>query len=169
MKNFFKNIIFIVYIIIAIFTTICLLSFNNYRVSEFGSNSLLIIDDNELEPEFHKGDLVIVNKDDTIIDGEKIFFYDAEDRTIAVKLGKVISSERVTKTESTFTLEGGHKISSEYVLGTSKTVSVIPKVGTYLGILESKWGFLFLIVLPALIAFLYQITVVFSEIREAKD
>ena len=166
MKKGLRNIIFSIYIVIAVFTTVCLLSFNNFRVSEFGNNSLVIIDDNKLEPEFNKGDLVIVNKKDAIVDGEKVFFYTTEDREIQIKLGEVTKSERVTKTETTYTIGENHKISSEYVLGSAKTASIIPKVGTVLGILESKWGFLFLIVMPTLIAFLYQITVVFSEIKE---
>ena len=41
-------------------------------------------------------------------------------------------------------------------------------MGTVLNVLESKWGFLFLIVFPSLLAFLYEITVVFSEIKNAK-
>ena len=45
----------------------------------------------------------------------------------------------------------------------------IPVVGTVLSVLESKWGFLFLIVLPALLAFFYQITVVVSDIKNSKE
>ena len=46
---------------------------------------------------------------------------------------------------------------------------MISGVGTILGVLESKWGFLFIIVLPALLAFIYQISVVVSDIRGSKD
>ena len=53
-------------------------------------------------------------------------------------------------------------------MGTTKTATKIPTVGSVLGALESKWGFLFLIVLPALLLFFYQISVVISEIKENK-
>ena len=65
--------------------------------------------------------------------------------------------------------DGEHKISSEYVIGPSSTASVMQNAGTILGILESKWGFLFLIVLPALLAFVNQAMVVASGIKEAKE
>lgn len=41
--------------------------------------------------------------------------------------------------------------------------------GTVLGVLESKWGFLFVIVLPALLLVINQIGVVFAGIKEAKQ
>ena len=168
MKESIKNIIFIIYIIIAIFTTICLLSFNKFRVTEFGDTSLVIVSNNQLEPTYNKGDIVIVNKNDEIVDGENVFFYTIENREIKIKLAKVERTQRVTKDEKTYTLEGNGEISSEYVIGSAKTASIIPKVGVVLEILESKWGFLFIIVLPALIAFLNQIAVVYSDIVEAK-
>ena len=169
MKKNIQNILFIAYIVIAVFTTICLLSYNQFKTSEFGDNTLVLITDNQLEPEFNKGDLVIVNKKDAIVDGEKVFFYDTENREIEIKLGEVTKSEIVTKSETTYTIEGEHKISSQYVLGSAKTASVMPKVATVLSVLESKWGFLFLIVMPALIAFLHQITVVFADIKNARE
>ena len=36
-------------------------------------------------------------------------------------------------------------------------------------VLESKWGFLFLIVMPSLILFIYQISVVISEIKNKDE
>ena len=83
-------------------------------------------------------------------------------------MAPVVKREVVTSTEITFTFEGDHDVSSQYVLGTAKDATVIPVVGGILSILESKWGFLFLIVFPSLIAFIYEITVVFSEIKAEK-
>lgn len=169
MKKIISNSLFAIYIVIAIFVTICLLSYNQFKVTEFGNNSLVIISDNGLEPDFNKGDLVIVNKKDLIKTGEKVFFYNTYDNEIDVKLGVLDAIEPVTPTENTYVFEGDRKISGEYVLGTAETAEVIPTVGSILGVLESKWGFLFLIVLPALIAFIYQITVVYSDIKSLKE
>ena len=44
MKKIIWNIFVVFYAVIAIFVTICLLSYNRYKVSEFGDNSLVIID-----------------------------------------------------------------------------------------------------------------------------
>ena len=168
MKKTLSNILFSVYIVVAIFVTVTLLSYNEFRVTQFGDYSLVIIDDSGLEPEFNKGDLVIVNKDDPVLTGRKAFFYDTYNEKIEIRLGVIEAAEKVTASETTYTLEGERKISGEYVLGPANTAEIMPKVGTILGILQSKWGFLFLIVFPALLAFINQIGVVYSGITSKK-
>ena len=54
------------------------------------------------------------------------------------------------------------------MIGTSKNAKVISKVGTVLSVLESKWGFLFLIVFPSLIAFLHEIYEFILELTNKK-
>lgn len=167
MKKKFSNFIFTIYVIVAIFVTICLLSYNSYKVTEFGSKSLVIISDNELLPELKKGDLVIIDKDELILTGHKAFFYQTYNRNIEISLGNVQKIEKVNSSEITYTFDGDKSVSSEYVLGPLEGSSVIPKAGTVLSILESKWGFLFLIVFPALLLFINQITKIFADIRES--
>lgn len=168
MKKTISNILFWIYLVIAVVITLLLLSYNEFKVTEFGNYSLILIKDSAFAPEFNKGDLVIVNKDDTILTGRKAFFYDTYNEKIEISLGVIEDAEKVTSTEITYTLEGERKISGEYVLGPANTAEVIPKVGTVLSVLESKWGFLFLIVFPALILFVNQIGVVCSGIKDAK-
>lgn len=169
MKKTILNIVFIIYVVVAVFATICLLSYNDFKVTEFGDYSLVLVTDDSIEPDYNAGDLVITKKNRNIAVDEKVFFYNTFEKNIEVKLAKITDSERVTSSEITYTLDGGHKISSQYVLGPSSTTTVIPKAGSVLSVLESRWGFLFIIVLPALIAFIYQITVIFTEIKNPKD
>ena len=169
MKKTITNIIFIIYVVIAVFVTICLLSYNQFKVTEFGDYSLVIVTDDEMAPDFNKGDLIIVDKSQEVLPGDKAFFYDTYNRQIEIRLGEVNDLERVTETESTYTFDGDHKVSSEYVLGGENTASVIPVAGTILSVLESKWGFLFLILLPVLLMFFHQITVVIADLKNSKD
>ena len=67
MKKKISNILFVAYAVIAIFVTVCLLSFNSYKVSEFGDKSFVLITDDGLSPDFQKGDLVIVNRNSLIL------------------------------------------------------------------------------------------------------
>lgn len=168
MKRVLSNVFFVVYALIAVFVTICLLSFNEQKISEFGQYSLLIIDSNQLEPDYKKGELVLVNKKDSINVGDKIFFYNTYSPNLEISLAKVTNKENAKSIEPNYTLEGGATIASEYVIGPSNTTTSIPVVGSILGILESRWGFLFLIVFPSLVAFLYEIYVVVTEIRDGK-
>ena len=49
-----------IWFVIALFTTICLLSYNDFGVTTFGKQSLLIMDSDELEPDYPEGSLVVV-------------------------------------------------------------------------------------------------------------
>lgn len=165
MKKLIRNIFIILYAIIAISITICLLSYNEYKVSEFGTNSLLLINTNKLSEEYKKGDLVIADSDDVIKVGDEVFYYNVYFQNVAVGLAKVTEIEVVTPEESTYTLEGDHKISSSLIIGPAKTATKISGLGSVLGVLESKWGFLALIVFPSLIAFLYEVWEVIIELK----
>lgn len=167
MKKTIKKIIFVIYIVIAVIVTLLLLAYNDFKVTQFGNYTLLIIKDSSLNPDFNKGELLILDKDDEVLTGRKVFFYDTVNQKIEIKLATVEEVERVTSTEKTYTLEGEKKISGEYVLGPANTAEVIPYIGNVLSVLESKWGFLFLIVLPAIILVINQIGIVFSNIIEA--
>ena len=170
MKRIIGNIVITIYALIAVFTTVCLLSYNQYKVSEFGDYSFILVTNEELVPNYNKGDLVIAksrNKSKIEI-GDNIFFYTTQEKQVDIALAEVTGKEIVSPTEITFTIGEDHKISSKNVIGISNDAKAISKVGGILSVLESKWGFLFLIVFPSLLAFLYEITVVFSEIKNAK-
>ena len=169
MKKIITNILIIIYMIIAIFLTILLLSYNEFKVTEIGGNSLLVIKDNDLSPEYNKGDLVIVNSEDSVKVGQKVFYYDSNDSKIKVREGVIEDVEQLTSKETAYTLEGEKKIAGKYLIGATDTAKVMQNAGTMLGVLESKWGFLFVIVLPALLLVINQIGVVFAGIKEAKQ
>ena len=161
-----KHFLITIYLVLAIILTLTLLAYNDFKITEFGPYSFLIMKDDELAPEFNEGDLLIVNKNHEVITGRKAFFYDTSNQKIEVKLGTIEEAERVNDKEITYTLEGERKISSQYVLGPANTTEVIPTLGRILGVLQSKWGFLFLIVFPALILVINQIGIVFNNVIE---
>lgn len=167
MKRIIWNTCVVIYAIIAIFVTICLLSYNKYKISEFKDISLVIIENRELEPEFNKGDLVIADRSYKLEKGEKVFFYDTSNPVVTIKVAEIIDMQEVTQGDITYTLEGNLIVKSEEIIGPANKITQISKVGTILGILESKWGFLALIVFPSLIAFLYEISELFSEIKNS--
>ncbi len=160
-----------IYAVVAITLTIFLLNYNKYNITEINNKSLIIVRDDELKPNFNKGDLVIVNKDANkdIKVGDKIFFYDNYKEVVSVNLGTVLEKEVVTKNETTFIVDGDYAVSSEYVIGTARTSKSYSKIGSILNILESRFGFLFMIIFPILILFIYEIYVVIKELKESKN
>jgi ASC-1-like (ASCH) protein len=164
MKKTLGNLIIIVYIIIAISVTFCLLNYNDYNVTEIGGNTLILITDDSLEPEYLDGDLVIAKngKTNKIKEGDKIFFYNDKN----IKLGEVKQINRYEGISSTFILDGNYQVIEEDVIGSTEEAKAYNKVGKVLSILESKWGFLFLIIFPSVLAFLYEIFQMMVEIKD---
>ena len=56
-------------------------------------------------------------------------------------------------------------ISSQYVLGTKESTHSFSFFGKILSVFQSKWGFLFLVVFPLFIAFLYEIYAIYREFK----
>lgn len=167
MKKFISNLLIILYAVIAIFVTVCLLSLNDYQVTEFGNYSLIIIDSNEIKGDFKKGSLVIIDKDNKPEIGDKAFFYDVLGNK-EITLAEVKNKQEYRNSETTYTFEGDYLVSGNSLAGSAKDAIEIPHAGTILAILESKWGYLFLVVLISLLAFLYEITRAIEDIRESK-
>ena len=148
-----------VYLVVAVFLTVCLLNYNKYHITELGKKSLIIVSDDDLEPKYVKNDLVVVykNNNEDIKSGDYVFFYNAYQNQVSVNLGKIIKSTRVNEKEYTYTLEGNLEVSSQYVIGKSETSKAYSNMGLVLKVLESRLGFLLIIILPILVLFIYQI------------
>ena len=101
-------ILIVIYAVVAITLTIFLLNYNKYNITEINDKSLIIVRDEELKPDFQKGDLVIVKKNQNkdIKVGDKIFFYDNYKDIVSVNLGTVLEKESITKEETTFIMDG---------------------------------------------------------------
>lgn len=171
MKKVIYSIVVTIYAIIAVFTTVCLLSYNDYKVTQFGDYSLVIVS-GELAKDnvnLNEGDLVIVNKKGDIKVGDQVFYYSQYEKTVTVASGKVTNIEKITSTETTYTIGDNYMVSSQYILGPVNGTTKVQSVGTVLNVLESQWGFLFLVVFPSLLAFIYELTVVVGEIKGNKS
>lgn len=167
MKRTLGNLVVIVYVIVAITVTLCLLNYNEYNVTVFGNSTLILITDDSLTPDYVEGDLVIAKKEklDEIEEGDKIFFYNEND----IKLGEVKQINKYEGISSTFILDGNHQIVEDDVIGSEDNIKVYHNLGKILSILESKWGFLFLIIFPSVLAFLHEIFQVVVELGNKDD
>lgn len=162
MKRTLGNLVVIAYVIIAIAVTLCLLNYNEYSVTEFGDKTLILITDDSLEPDYLEGDLVVAEKGnlDKVEVGEKIFFYNDKD----IKLGEVKQVNKYEGISTTFILDGNHQVIEDDVIGSEENAKIYNKIGKILSVLESKWGFLFLIIFPSVLAFLHEIFQVIVEL-----
>lgn len=157
--NFIKGTLITLWAVIAIFSTICLLTANDYMVSEFGDYSLFVVDNNSLEPNFKKNDILIVQKgmeNDYNVGDLAFFYYGNKDIASFINLGKITDVERVNRAEDNFMFDD-LTISYGNIVGLANRTIVISKLGLLLKILESRWGFMFLVILPTLYAIVYEI------------
>lgn len=175
MKKVLKIIGFIlitIYSVIAITLTVFLLNYNDYKITELGNKSLIIVKDNSLSPSYEKGDLVFVTKNESseVNKGDKIFFYDIIDKnTVDINIGNVIDKKNINKNEAVYTMNGNYTLNQEYFIGKVATSKVYHNVGSILNILESRLGFLFIIIFPILIFFIYEIYMIIQEIKKPDE
>lgn len=163
-----KNILIVIYVIIAIFSTICLISVNKHNVTELGEYTLIYVDKYTNSDTFAKGDLAIVSSDYKVKEGDEIFLYSTYEKNVRPAVAKIVAAEEINEKETTYTLDNEKQLSSQFVIGKVEDAKRIPYVGTAMRIIQSKWGFLFLIVLPVLIAFIYEIYTIILEVKSNK-
>lgn len=155
----------ILYLTLEVFVTVCLLNFNEQRITEIGNTSLLIVDEGFSE-EYEKGDLLIVKKGDgsEVNVTDMIFFYNPGENFV-INYAEV---ENVLESNDyyTYIIGGDYNVYYDHYIGND--VTQLKGVGTILAILESQLGFLILIILPTMIAVIFEIYAIVMEVIELK-
>ena len=162
-KQILIGIIGTAYFIFALIMTILLLNFNDYGVTQFGTKSLVIINDEIASENYEKGDLVIVEskKIDKIEVGEEIFTYRIDSKGIpSIQVGTVGD---VYVEDEAISFENGETYSMEFVAGVG--TESYEHIGTALSIIESQWGFLFIVLVPCFLIFIYEVYSLIVEIK----
>ena len=166
-KNILVGILGTAFYLFALVMTVLLLNYNEFGVTEFGDTSLIILEQEISNNNYKKGDLIIVQKTryDMINKGDEVFTYSVNSKGVAtVEIGKV--GEKYDK-EKAISFENGASFSEEYIIG--KATKTYNEVGTVLSIIESKWGFLFIVLVPGFMIFLYEIYALIIEIKYGED
>lgn len=162
-KKILIGIIGTAYFIFALIMTILLLNFNDYGITQFGTKSLVIINDTIANENYKKGDLVIVEAQrvEDVEVGQEIFTYRIDSKGIpTINLGKV---GEVYVDDDAIAFENGETYSMEFVAGVG--TESYEHLGTALSIIESQWGFLFIVLVPCFLIFIYEVYSLIVEIK----
>lgn len=163
-KKFFIGVLTVVFFTFVIVMTMLLLNYNEYGVTQFGDTTLVIIDGELASDNYKKGDLLLVEKKkiDKINHGDEVFTYLVNDETgqATITVGTV---SEVYLEEEAIAYESGNPYSMKYVIG--EKTKVYHDIGLVLSIIESKWGFLFLILVPCFLIFIYNVYILIVEIK----
>lgn len=166
-KSFIAGVLMLIFFIFAISMTMLLLNYNKFGLTQFGDTTFVIINDRISSETFKKGDLVLV-KAQKLTDleiGNEIFVYRVNsDGSVSIELGKV---GEIYHEEDAVAFENGDIFSNQFVIGTAD--EIYNDIGTYLAIIESKWGFLFIVLVPCLLIFIYELYALIVEIKYGAD
>ena len=135
-------------------------------VFEYGDD-MILVNDKISNDKYVKGDLVLVKslKIEEYKEGDYLFTYKiGSDRVPTVQLGKIGA---VYADDDAIAFENGETYSSEFVAGVP--TKKYEKIGGFLSIVESKWGFLFLVLVPCFLIFMYEIYSLIIEIKYGKE
>ncbi len=168
-KKIIIGIVGIIYLAFVVAITTLLLNFNKYGVTVFDDTSIVIIKEEISSDLYKKGDIVLVQslKIDDVSVGDQLFAYKVDEEGVPhIDLGEVGEINYDSKPQS-ISYKNGETYSMEYVIG--EATNHYEKVGKYLAILESKWGFLCIVLVPSLIIFIYEIYALLVEIKYGKE
>ena len=164
MKKIIINILFIIYFIITILVTHSLLSYNKYNISEFNNHYLLTLKENIAG--IKKSDLLSIKKSDDFKVNDYVFYYDAHGSKVTIKIAQIKNIDSENNHEKVIVLDNEIMLLSEDILGTKSNTTSYPLIGSMYNILISKWGYLFIIIFPMLIAFIYEVYELTKEIKK---
>ena len=148
---------FLIIIYVIVITTFLLFR-NKYGYTEVGNTTFvpLKIDTAEYIKDGKEGNLLVVKKTSNLKEGDLIYYYTTEEERYIVK-SDYIKSVFNGDGNKLYTLndEAGTTVVSSRVLG--KYANQYAAFGTIFGLLTSKFGFLFLVLLPIMCVFIYQL------------
>lgn len=161
MKKFLRGLWLIVEFIIIVYVIVLtsfLLCKNKYGYTQFGDytfTNINLIEEKNIS-NTKNGDLLVVKNSNDIKEGDVIYYY------AVYNDGYIVKSAPVSKIKNDdysylYTVDdsGPTSIVGTRVLG--KYGNTYSGLGSILNILESRLGFLFLVLLPILIVFIYQV------------
>lgn len=168
MKRTIGAILFVIYSIIAIAVTVLLLSFNDYNCSEIGGYTVYIVKDDALEPQYKQGSILIVKStsDKNLQVGDELFFYKIINSSEFEFVSRTLEAKKQQGRHTIYDVTEDETYDFTYLIGKAEDAIVIEGPwGTILSILESKWGYLFCIVIVSLLLFLQEVFDLVIEIK----
>ena len=162
MKKFLRGIwsicevLIIFYVIVVTAFILCKNKYGYTQIGDYTFNNVNLIDARNIE-DAEKGDLLIVRNSNNIHTGDRIYYYAAYNEAYIVRSDYVVSMDSDDYTALYTIQRNGESmvIPSTRVLGKYSTTYKV--LGDILEVLESRIGFLFLVLLPIMIVFIYQV------------
>lgn len=167
MKKVLGTILFVLYAIIAITVTVLLLSYNDYNNSEIGGYTIYIVTDDSLEPTYKQGSILLIKEtnDRNVQVGDEIFMYKVLNSSEYEVISTTLQGKTQQGSHTVYIVDNEERYASDYFIGKVDDTIVIEGWGYILNLLESRWGYLFCIVVVSLLLFLQEVFELVMEIK----
>lgn len=165
-KKIIVSLLAVIFFGFVIINTIIMLNINDYGSTQFDDMTVVSIKSQITSDKYKKGDLILVKKPkiEDIQIGDEIFVYKIKkDGSAVVDLG--IVGEIHVKNEAV-SFENGASYIMDYVIGYED--QVFHDLGTYYSIFQSQWGFLFIVLIPSFLIFIYELYAIIVEVKYGK-
>lgn len=174
-KKFLKGLWGLVEVIIIIYV-ICMTAFllckNKYGFTQIGDMTYITINEHlqSYLPETKENDLLMVKQNNKDINvGDKIYYYAVENNEYVIKTAHVKENVISEDDMALYQLDDEAKttIATTRVIG--KYSAIYHNIGGVLDVLQSRIGFLLLVILPILLIFMYQIYALIIVIKYGEE
>lgn len=171
MKKVLGSVLFVIYAIIAITVTVLLLSYNEYNNSQLGGYTVYIVKDDSLEPQYKQGSILLIKStsDKNVQIGDELFLYKVLNSQEYYLVADTLNEKNQQGSHIVYTVGENQNYASDYFVGKTSDTVVIEGWGYILGLLESRWGYLFCVVIVSLLLFLQEVFELIMEIKYNKE
>ena len=152
----FVEVLIIIYVVLVTMFVLCK---NKYGYTQFGDYSFANIDliAEKNVKDTKKGDLLVVKNSNDIHKGDLIYYYAVLNDNYIVR-SAVVDDVKEDDYSALYTVSLSNttiNVASSRVLG--KYSTVYNNLGSILSVLESRVGFILLVLLPIMVVFIYQV------------
>lgn len=150
--SFFRLILGLLkWLVISILTVLAIYAISS-NFSVLGGYHTYLVQSGSMEPSIMTGDVIVIQNKGTYFMNDVVTFKESADRIVT---HRIISVEK-NKTGNTYSTKGDanrtgdeNLISNDQIIG--KVALVIPKFGYLIAFIKSQRGFIFLIIIPAIV------------------
>ena len=158
-KKIFYGVL-VVYIIIAVIITVGMLNYNEQGLTDIGGR--VYIKASEKLGNYNKGDLLIIKSRIGYQAQDKVFYCKIKNDKCVVSYGIIETMMGGVPTI------WGEEVSNKQIIGIDREVKTMPLMGSILNVMESTYGYLCIVILPVLLAFIYIISTIYKEVKNKK-
>ena len=166
------HILEVIIICYVVFITACILFRNGYGYTQFGSMTVVTVNDvnvNDFE-NISNGSLLLIKDSNSFKVDDEVFYYDIRNQKYIVVSDRIVNIE-----DGKYIVDGVNennevvqvKLNNKKIIG--KNYVKIGILGYLVDLLESRIGFLLLVILPIFIVFLYELIQFVIAFRTEKN